>query len=122
MEKKEEQKEKVAVTPATRVNVAKKSEDDKFTDKLIDKEIFTVDCVKNIFPQVEETELLGDEWGYLLLIDGEVVGSVLFAYWVEYGTGNRKFYWATNREIVQQIRKVKREWLAQKKKEGSEND
>ena len=123
MQEKEGQEEKVVGknTPATGVNVAKKSEDDKFTDKLVDKEIQVRECVDDEFPEVQDTELSADEWVMDLYINDEIVGSITFAYWVNYGTGNRKFYWATKREICKQVRKAKREWLAQKK-EANKND
>jgi len=102
--------EKGSVNPASGVKFAKKSEDDKFTEKLMEKQEYVFDCVKEIFPEVEELEPLADEEGYDLLIDDWSVGEVLYAYWVNYGTGNRKFYWATNREICKQVKKAKREW------------
>jgi len=116
-----EKREKVVSenTPATGVNVAKSDlarwEEDKFDEKLAQKQEYVFDCVKKIFPEVEELEPLADEDGYDLLIGDWSVGEVLYAYWVNYGTGNRKFYWSTNREICQQVRKARREWLAQKK-------
>ena len=107
-------------TPATGVNVAKKSEDDKFTDKLIEKQVYTRDCVDKIFPEVQDMELSGDEWDEDLYINGEIVGSITIAYWVNYGTGNRRFYWSTNREICRQVKEAKREWLAQKEEAKSD--
>jgi hypothetical protein len=100
----------VPVNPASGVKLAKKSEDDKFTEKLIDKEVYTRDCVDEIFPEVQDMELSGDEWDEDLYINGEIVGSITIAYWVNYGTGNRRFYWSTNREIRRQVKEAKREW------------
>jgi len=115
MAEKEKREKVVSDTPAAGGNAAKKSEDEKFDEKLAQKQEYVFDSVREIFPEVEELEPLADELGYDLLINDESVGDVVYAYWVTYGTGNRKFYWATNREIVQQIRKAKKEWLAQKK-------
>ena len=105
----------VSENPAPGVKGAKKSEDEKFSDKLWDKQAYTGDCVRELFPEVQDLEPLADDFGYDLLIDDEVIGTVIYAYWVNYGTGNRKFYWSTNREICQQVRKARREWLKARK-------
>jgi len=125
MEKEREEK-KVAVTPAggekPAKNDLKRWEQDKFTAKLMDKEIQVRECVNDEFPEVQDTEISSDEWVMDLYINDEIVGSITFAYWVHWGTGNDQFFWSTKREICKQVRKARREWLAQKKEEANKND
>jgi hypothetical protein len=98
-EKKEGEK---GVNPrASGVNDAQK-EDDEF-DKIIEREIGTVNCIDDAIPGAR-TELCGDAWAYDVFLGDTLLGTVYFA-----DVHGNVFPYS---EICMQVEEIKLKWLS----------